>query len=157
MVDTWEMGLDSLRTCVEQIRTSIETGFANLQAAINALALQVGQINGRVRHVEDRSDSHSKDLDDLRGVVGAHVAKLAELEAINQVREQWYQAERARLQQELEKGEQRALAKANHVEAEMKAGQAALWSRLWDITQKVFKIGEALAVIAAVLKLAGVW
>jgi chromosome segregation ATPase len=134
--------LDTVQTVIEQVRQQMQIGFNTLQMGVNALSLQVGQINGRVNHVEDRSGDHSQVLADLTGQVAAHMAKLAELDAIVQERERWRQADRQDVQTE---------------QKELKEGQSKLWSRLWEVSKIVFRVTEGLAVIAAVLKFAGVW
>jgi len=134
--------LDALQGVTEQIRQQMQVGFNTLQTGVTSLSLQVGQINGRVRHVEDRSEDHSQGLADLSGQVAAHMAKLAELDAIVAEREKTQLAMRA----EMKEGDQ-----------ELKGGQARLWERLWEVTKTVFRVTEGLAVVAAVLKFAGVW
>jgi len=134
--------LDGVQGAIDQFRQQVQVGFNTLQMGVNALSLQVGQINGRVRHVEDRTGDHSQTLADLTGQVAAHMAKIAELDAILQMQERWRQADRLDAQVD---------------QKELKEGQSKLWSRLWEVSKMVFRVTEGLAVMAAVLKFAGVW
>lgn len=138
----WEVGLAALQTSLDALRQQMQVGFNTTQVGINAVGLQMAQINGRVRHVEDRSADHSQVLTDLRGIVAAHMAKLAELDALMQERERWRQADRVEVQAE---------------QKELAEGQSKLWERIWEISKIVFRVSEGLAVLAGILKIAGVW